>query len=210
MGPWRLFLLFHPEYVRHVLQDAHHKYVKGALVARSRPLIGNGLFSSEGDFWRRQRRLAQPAFHRQRIEAFAGTMAEATSAMLERWESHAAGGVAFDVAEEMSALTLGIVGRTLFSMDLSGDAADVGQAMLGALDFLNRQGTSFFYLPVGVPTPGNLRFLRARRILDRVVYGIIETRRRTADRERRRGLPRPTPGRSGSGNRRVDERPPVA
>src|SRR5262245_42686815 len=69
--PWRSYLLFHPDHVKHVLADNNHNYVKGLLVERSKVLIGEGLFSSEGSLWRRQRRLAQPAFHRERIAAFA-------------------------------------------------------------------------------------------------------------------------------------------
>src|SRR5262249_59228231 len=88
-------------------------------------------------------------------------------------------GVVLEGAAEMNRLTLQVVGRTLFSMDLAGEAAEVGRALLIALEFLNHRATGFLTPPVFVPTPANLRFLRARRALDRVVYRIIETRRRT-------------------------------
>ena len=76
-------MLYHPDHVKHVLQENNRNYWKGNLIARVKPLIGEGLFTSEGDFWRRQRRLAQPAFHRQRIEELATIMSTAGARMLE-------------------------------------------------------------------------------------------------------------------------------
>jgi cytochrome P450 len=176
-GPFRGHILFHPDHVKHVLQDNNRNYVKGKLIAKAKPLLGEGLFTSEGDFWRRQRRLAQPAFHRQRIESFATTMTDATSRALDRWQS--ARQAPLDLMAAMSDLTLGIVGRTLFSIDLAGDTNEVGRAMLVALEHLTHLVTHPFALPLALPTPRNLRFRRARRDLDRVVFDIIAQRRRT-------------------------------
>ena len=87
VGPFRSLLIAHPDHIKHVLQDNNHNYVKGLVIAKLKVLIGEGLFTSEGDFWRRQRRLAQPAFHRQRLAGFVATMTDATRAMLDRWEA---------------------------------------------------------------------------------------------------------------------------
>jgi cytochrome P450 len=125
MGPIRLYLLFHPDDVKHVLQDNNQNYVKGPIIARAKVLIGEGLFTSEGSFWRRQRRLAQPAFHRDRIAGFIDTMVHCTAARVVSWEELAAR-EPLDVAAEMSALTLTTVGETLFGRDLSGEAAEAG------------------------------------------------------------------------------------
>jgi cytochrome P450 len=176
--PLSSHLLVHPDHVKHVLQDHNRNYWKGELIAKSKLLIGDGLFTSEGDFWRRQRRLTQPAFHRQRIEGFVKVMADATEGMLDRWQDLARSQRPFDVMEEMSRLTLDIVGQALFSIDLSGDAAEVGRAMLIALEHLTHQVTHLFPLPLAIPTPRNLRFRRARGELDRVVFAIIAERRR--------------------------------
>jgi cytochrome P450 len=178
VGPFRSYMVFHPDDVKHVLQDNHQNYVKGLIIDRTKVLIGDGLFTSEGSFWRRQRRLAQPAFHRQRSAGFATAMTDATAAMLARWDAHAGSGVPFDVAAEMNRLTLRVVGQTLFSMDLDGAAADVGRALQVALAYVDRRALLVAPSPLIVPTPQNLRFRRARRVLDRVVYDIIETRRR--------------------------------
>jgi len=109
--PLVFHLLAHPDHVKHVLQENNRNYWKGEIVAKMRVLIGDGLFTSEGDVWRRQRRLAQPAFHRQRIEGFAAIMTGATAQALEGWEPAARAAQPIDVMQEMSRLTLAIVGR---------------------------------------------------------------------------------------------------
>jgi cytochrome P450 len=179
--PWVSYMIYHPDQIKHVLQDNNHNYVKGIVIEKIKVLIGEGLFSSEGDFWRRQRRLAQPAFHRQRITGFADTMTACATAMLERWDATARNGAALDVAAEMNRLTLEIAGKTLFSMDLSGEAGAFGRALLDALEYLNHRATSFFPLPVAVPTPRNWRYRGVLRHLDGVVYKIIATRRQTGE-----------------------------
>ncbi len=181
MGPFTSYMVFHPDALKHVLQEHNQNYVKGVVIAKVKILIGEGLFTSEGDFWRRQRRLAQPAFHRQRIANFARLMQDCTAAMLDGWAPRAGRQVPFDVAAEMSRLTLQIVGKALFSMDLAGEAGAVGRALMTALEYLGRRAMSFVPWPAFLPTPGNVRFLRARHALDRVVYRIIETRRRTGE-----------------------------
>ncbi len=93
--PLHVHLLFHPDGIKHVLLDNNRNYWKGGLIGRVKPLIGEGLFTSEGDFWRRQRRLAQPAFHRQRIESFAAMMGAAGAQMLDDWQ--AAAGLTFNL-----------------------------------------------------------------------------------------------------------------
>ena len=119
--PFRSLFLAHPEHIKHVLQDNARNYVKGIVIAKMKVVIGEGLFTSEGDFWRRQRRLSQTAFHRDRLAGFATAMTETTAAMLDRWASRARSGAPFDVAADMSALTLGIVGRALFSRVLDAE-----------------------------------------------------------------------------------------
>ena len=99
----RYYLLSHPDHVRHVLQDNNKNYVKG--YGKARVLLGNGLALSEGSFWRRQRRLMQPAFHRRRLAEFAEVMTEETARMLDSWEARASRGLPLDVAMEMTLLT---------------------------------------------------------------------------------------------------------
>src|SRR5262249_27082271 len=173
LGHIRVYMLFHPDHVRNILQENHQNYVKGPIIARTKVLIGEGLFTSEGDFWRRQRRLAQPAFHRARIAGFVDTMVGATAERLAAWERHAARGGPFDVAAEMSELTLTVVGRTLFGGDLSGHAAAVGDALHVALEFTADRAMRYLPLPVALPLRRHRVFRRALAALDGVVYEII-------------------------------------
>ncbi|MEE8303255.1 MAG: cytochrome P450 [Candidatus Tectomicrobia bacterium] len=179
---WPTYLLSHPDYVKHVLQDNHRNYGKDTFAYRAlRLILGNGLLTSEGDFWLRQRRLAQPAFHRQRLEGFGKTMTNATLDMLKRWETYAAQAQAFDVAREMTRLTLHITGETLFNIDLTDEADEVGPALTAGLEQVTSRIMRPFALPLWVPTRRNRQFHKALRTLDNMVYDIIVERRRAPE-----------------------------
>jgi len=170
--------LAHPEHIKHVLLENHHAYEKGLVIAKAKVLIGDGLFTSEGDLWRRQRRLAQPAFHRQRIAAFAETMTRVAASVLDRWRSHAHSGEPFDVSAQMSALTLGVVGQALFGRALDDDADEITRALLPALELVYGRMSKIIPAPLWWPSPTSLRLRHAIGTLDRIVYDIIATRRR--------------------------------
>lgn len=140
-------------------------------------LLGHGLLTSDGDFWKRQRRIAQPAFHKKRVEGFADTMTQDTLAFADGLQARAAQGEPVDLAEGMMQLTLKMVGKTLLSTDLTGDSAQVGQALTWLLKDLQDRITGF-NLPLWAPVPGSLRFKRARGALDALVYRVIAQRRR--------------------------------
>jgi cytochrome P450 len=173
-------VLRHPDAIKHVLQGNHANYTKGWGLQRMKVFLGEGLLTSEGDHWRRQRKLAQPAFHRPRLAQLVGTMVEATRAMLDRWRSRPRGS-SFDVSQETTRLTLNIAARTLFGADVDADAGRVGKAATIALEEANRRIYSPVDVPLAVPTPRNVRFREACKVLDSVVYGIIERRRRSGE-----------------------------
>ncbi|NLF63887.1 MAG: cytochrome P450 [Chloroflexi bacterium] len=172
---------FHPDHVEHILVHNNRNYVKmrGPGNELLRPVVGNGLLTSDGDFWLRQRRLAQPAFHRRRIAAFSTTMTGAAGAMLDRWADRAGTGQPWDVAEEMRRLTLEIAGRTLFSVDLTGEAETIGDAFVTA----SQKVIDYSAIPYGslflrVPfMPGVRTLNRNVAALDSVVNGLIAERR---------------------------------
>ena len=177
-GPYRYVLIHKPEDVRHVLVRNHANYHKSPTYIGLKLVMGDGLVTSEGDFWKRQRKLAQPAFHHRALVGLAEVMTRCTSEMLEDWSKAAgSGGLRRDLHEEMMRLTLRIVGHTLFSTELGDDAEQVGPAITVCLEHANRTAESLFVMPKWVPTPRNLRFQRQMRILDRMVEGIIEARR---------------------------------
>ena len=118
IGPRRGYLITNPADVRHVLQDNARNYHKSPLYNKLRLSLGNGLLTSEDEFWLRQRRIAQPAFHRQRVAALASVMADAAQDAANQWQTIASRGQPVDVAEEMMRLTRTVVVRALLGADL--------------------------------------------------------------------------------------------
>ena len=181
-GPYLYLLAQHPDHAEHVLQANYQNYRKSFNYRALRIVMGDGLLTLEGDAWKRQRRLSQPAFHRPTLLHVVEEMARCARDLCERWEKLPDGTV-LDVAEEMTRLTLRIAGRTLFSVEVEGDASGFAGAVTLASRFVVDRTRSIIRLPVQVPTPGNLRVRRALGVLDRVVYRIIEDRRRSANGE---------------------------
>lgn len=172
-------LLAHPEHVRHVLVDEHRAYDKQTKgFAALRIVLGNGLLTSEGEFWRRQRRIAQPAFHKERIASFGEAMVRAAESTAREWEDVAKRGATLDVAAEMMRLTLRIAGETLLSTDVTRDAAAVGRAVGVLLNEANGRILQPIEIPLSVPTKANRAVVAAMSALDGVVLRMIEDRRR--------------------------------
>ena len=136
-------------------------------------LVGNGLVTSEGDFWRRQRRLAQPAFHRQRISSYGDVMVQYAERAMDTWRP----GEHRDIARDMTRLTLEIVVKTLFNSDVSNDADHVGQILSGLVKPFASQATVKWILDNRLPTPGHRRYFNAVSEIDRIVFRIIAERR---------------------------------
>ncbi len=184
-GPFDTFFISDAEGVRRVLQENVPNYTKDhPSYAMIRRLVGNGLLTSEGGFWLRQRRLAQPAFHRERIAAMAEAMTAAALETADGWERLASGGEPFSMLKEMSKLTLRIVGHALFGTGLEERAARVGASW----DVLNRQMLERFdamrLLPPILPTRYDREFREARRAMLQVVDEIIAARRAGEARDR--------------------------
>jgi cytochrome P450 len=177
IGPRHGFLVTNPADVRHVLQDNARNYRKSPLYDKLRVLLGNGLLTSEGDFWLRQRRIAQPAFHRQRIAALAGVMADAARDAAAHWETLASAARPVDVDEEMMRLTRTVVLRTLLGADLGPFSDTIDDAWRT----LNQQiGESFWSLGLTDwwPSARKRRFHAARAVLRGAVEHVIADRRR--------------------------------
>src|SRR5437764_9260032 len=162
----------HPQLIEEVLVSHPRRYIKGRVLRAYRHVFGDGLLTSEGDFWLRQRRLVQPAFHRARIAAYAQTMVEYTERVMESWRA----GEERDVHQEMMRLTLQIVAKTLFDADVARDAKDVGKS----LELLLELGADFrrtLFVPHWVPTLTNLRIKREIAFIESIIYRIIGERR---------------------------------
>ena len=178
-------LLNHPDLVEQVFVIQQSKFHKSELTRRiTGRMLGQGLLTSEGEFWRRQRRLVQPAFHRSRINEYGATMRDTAQAHIAGWRD----GDVRDLAQEMTALTLDNAVGTLFSTALPGEAQQVGVAMT----FLMRYSLSRQRLPIRIPekwpTPKNRRANRDLAFMDSLVYRMIEERRAAGHSGRREDL----------------------
>lgn len=140
LGSKPIYVISDPNLVREILVERAKEFHKADLVKQAvGPFAGNGLFTNEGDFWRRQRKLAQPAFHHGRIEAYGATMVQQTLEMLASWQS----GDMRDIAHEMTKLTLGIVNKTLFNVDVRAQAEHIGELMTTILSAANDRINSY-------------------------------------------------------------------
>ncbi len=168
-----------PDAIERVLVENHRNYSKRTPgQSRLRKFLGYGLLTSEGSFWLRQRRMTQPAFHRERLEGFAATMSGAAAEMLERWRPLVERGETFDLAAESTRLTLRIVCATLFGFDSRAETEAVGRAIAVRLgQFRRRIDNPLLDLFSFLPTADNRALAAANRELDRVVYGLIARRR---------------------------------
>jgi cytochrome P450 len=180
-GPKRMFLVSDPALIEQVLvTDAKH-YVKHFGARAYKPVLGNGLVTSEGDFWLRQRRLSQPAFLKQRVHSYAPVMAELTRRMLADWRP----GQHVEVEYEFSGLTSAIALKTLFGLESTEDRAAFVDALREAFDLMSDRFRKVLAFPRWVPTPANLKLKRAIRHLDGVLEGFITAgRARAAEREK--------------------------
>ena len=174
------YLAVHPDQVKQVLVDEHARFGKNTAGYKALSVaLGQGLVTSQGDFWRRQRRIAQPAFHHQRIAGFAGIMAEAGEDLLARWRRHDDGAVV-DVDSDMMGVTLRIVGQALMGVDLSDDTGDVASAMTVVLRETVHRLVHPLSPPRWVPTSRNRALNAALGRMNQLVRALIEQRRRAA------------------------------
>src|SRR5258707_7310339 len=175
LGPWTL--VFHPDGVRHVVQENHFNYRKGGISHQALSLVlGNGLLTNNGDSWLHQRRLIQPVFHRQRIAAFGRLMTESALAWTE--EASISTQQPLDLFQEMSGLTLSIVGKALFGTDLLAHK----ERVLQAVTTINHLEAQAFYVPglIFLPTPQRRRLYEARNTVYTVVDSLIDKRRQAS------------------------------
>jgi cytochrome P450 len=178
-------LLNRPDLINQVLVLQQSKFHKSELTRKiTGRMLGQGLLISEGDFWRRQRRLAQPAFHRGRMNEYGATMLEIAQAHIRPWRD----GEERNMGQEMTALTLDITVRTLFGTTLPGEAQQVGHSMTFLMRYSLKRQRLPFRIPETWPTPDNRRANRELGFIDSLVYRIISERRAEANSDRRTDL----------------------
>lgn len=171
------YFLNHPDFIRDLLVTSNAKFIKGRALQRSKKLLGEGLLTSEGSAHLRQRRMISPAFHREKIKTYAEAMTEYAAKMANEWHA----GEVRDIDQEMMRLTLQIVGKTLFSANVEDEANEVGEALTAIIKMFNYLLLPFSELLEKLPIPQARRFNRSKETLDKVIYGIINERRKSGE-----------------------------
>ena len=177
IGPANVYQFAHPDLIRDVLVTNQHSFIKSRVLQRAKVLLGEGLLTSEAPLHTRQRRLVQPAFHRQRLTGYAETMIEYAVRTRDRWQD----GQTFDVAVEMMRLTLAVVAKTLFSADVEEEAAAIGESLAAVLRLFDLVIMPFSRVIERLPIPSVRRFEQGRKRLDEIIYRIIDERRRSQE-----------------------------
>jgi cytochrome P450 len=173
-----IVFLNEPEYIREVLINQAQHFIKERTQRRMKILLGEGLITSEGETHMRQRRIAAPAFHRQRIQAYGEMMVDRAATMRAEWRA----GSEIDAASEMMRLALQVVARTIFDTDVTEDVQSINTEVNAIMDLYNflialPKAEALLHLPI----PGLMRFKRARRRLDAVVHRMIDQRRASGE-----------------------------
>ena len=174
-GLWVTHQLSHPDHIQHVLQGNFANYRKGRSYKILKLSLGEGLLTSEGALWQRQRKMTQPSFQGQQVASFVGTMAENTESMLRRWGSNAGEHTVFDVVPDFMRLTLNIAAQVLFTTNLEADTESIRRTLDIGRDYSVERAWSIFPLPLSVPTRRNREYRGAlaniHGIMDRIIAG---------------------------------------
>lgn len=183
IGPLHNYTLFGPEYVYHVLVNNQKNYIKGMGYNGIRLMLGQGLLTSDGDLWKRQRRLMSPHFTPLATLDFSDMMAETVGHHLEPWEQAARQNQPLQMDMEMMRLTMSIIGRALFSMDLGREPTEIGLALESAFAFIPKRALGLFNPPLWLPLPDHRRFAHDLKTIDQFIYDQIAEGRRHPERE---------------------------
>jgi cytochrome P450 len=177
LGKQRAYFIKDPEFIKDVLTTKQSSFVKEDFLKRGKVMLGEGLITSDGETHMRQRRLVQPAFHRDRIASCASTMARFAESAAERWQE----GMEIDMSQEMLHLTLRIVAKTLFNTDVERDHQDVGKVLSTFLELFN-----FLVFPLdesgdNPPDQSDEAITTARKRIDEIIYGLIDEKRKSGE-----------------------------
>lgn len=173
IGPIRIVLLNHPDYIKEVLTVQHRNFVKGRPLEMAKELLGEGLLTSEGEFHKRHSRMIQPAFQRNMIESYVPAITKCIAQMMCRWED----GMKTDMKDEMTHMSIAITGMTLFNADIAEEAPEISKALDTATSLFGRISLPFSEWLLKLPLPGNLRFYKARKRLDDTIRRMVNERR---------------------------------
>ncbi len=175
VGPIRVVLLNHPDYIKEVLSTQNSNFVKGRPLKMAKELIGEGLLTSEGEFHKRQSRIIQPAFHRKMLESYAPAMTDCTVSLMNGWED----GTQVDMFEEMIRMSTAISGKTLFNVDTEQETPEINQALKDVMSLFGRISLPFSEWLFKLPLRSTRKFYNAKARLDETINRIIAERRQS-------------------------------
>lgn len=178
IGNLMVYLVNNPELIKHILQDNYRNYTKNTIQYNQLSTItGKGLLTSDGDHWLQQRRLAQPAFHRDLVKEYDTLITNFTVEMLNRWHQSASSQKPIDIDQEMMELTLRIVGKVFLSIDLVKDAEKLTKSVLEALEYIVFRSQNILAPPTFLPTKRNRNFNRSLAEINKLIFSLIQERR---------------------------------
>src|ERR1019366_3961286 len=175
---FNIVLLTDPKYARLILQTNQKQYVKSSVYDKLKLILGDGLVTSEGDLWKRQRKLIQPSFHKQYIYNLMSGMISCTNEMIKEWKVIAQNGGKVDFHEEMMVVTLDIICKTMLSADVKSEAKLIRNSLLYIGNTVNTKTKKFIDLPLWIPTKANIKFKKERHKLDEIIYRIINEKKK--------------------------------
>lgn len=174
----RVAVITNPQYAKYVLLDNNKNYRKSLAYDVLKAVLGNGLLTSEGDFWKKQRRLIQPAFHKRKLEELTGMMVREAQHTVDKFMKYADTGKAVDISPEMTALTLEVISKAIFSDGVEDKAEMVGKQINLLNQYAIDKVNDPFRFPAFIPTPFNVKERRSMKMLNDVIEDIISTRRK--------------------------------
>lgn len=173
IGPLRVVLLTHPDFVKEILSTQHRNFVKGRPLEMAKKLLGEGLLTSEGEFHKRHSRIIQPAFHRKMLESYAPAMTDCANRLMNGWTD----GMQVDMMEEMMKMSAAIAAKTMFDADVEKEAPAIVHALTTAARLFGRVSVPFSEFLLHLPLPSTRRFKKAKATLENAVDRMINERR---------------------------------
>lgn len=177
IGPIKFVVVVRPEHIQHVLVKHPEKYVKGLSHEKLRVAIGNGILTLEGEKWYRQRKLMQPTYTPKNIKGFATIMTDESQSLIGRWQNQLPAERVVDINQEMTRVTMKVISRTMFGLDMDENFRDAARALITLLEYTSASTNSLIDVPLVIPTAGNRRLKQAKQVLREFLMGVIQTRR---------------------------------
>lgn len=174
----KVMVVSDPEWIKYVLVDNNKNYTKSFAYDSIKVFLGNGLLTSEGEFWKRQRRLAQPAFHKEKLNLMFQNMLEQTQKCIDKLEVFADTNRSFDLSKELYKLTLDIVNSTLFYNEVDNTTDTIYKLVSEGSEYITKRIDTPIQLPDWIPTPHKLREKKVLQTMDEVFFSVIDRRRK--------------------------------